>query len=226
MPPAEARTTSRPGFQPCRHTPDPTYSGGVTTQREIAERLGLPVHPPKVELFDVEAGTNTDPKSIVRDVDEYRLEPFGLYLRRGMPAHPKLRALQSWLLPEHDLRITRWEHHPGRADGWDYYVDVARIEPGPRWWRSEDHYLDLLVADGREAQLIDVDEFLLAVRSELLDERTAERAMRAACTALEGLARHGNRLDDWMRELGIELSWSGQSTHDPVARPSLVPPNR
>ncbi|GAB2662992.1 DUF402 domain-containing protein [Saccharopolyspora gloriosae] len=198
----------------------------MTTQREIAERLGLPVHPPKVEIFDLDAKTNTDPKGIVRQVGEYRLEPFGLYLRRAMPGHPKLRSLESWLLPDHDLRITRWKLHPGHSDDWDFYVDIARIDPGPARWRSVDHYLDVLVTDGVRTELLDVDEFTQAVQAELLDEETAERAMRSACTALDGLARNGYRLDGWLRELGIELSWPGQSAHDPAGRSSLVPPKR
>ncbi|MGH3493109.1 MAG: DUF402 domain-containing protein, partial [Sciscionella sp.] len=37
------------------------------------------IHPPKVELFDIEAKTNTDPKGIVRAVREYRVTPHGLY---------------------------------------------------------------------------------------------------------------------------------------------------
>ncbi|WP_243793901.1 DUF402 domain-containing protein [Saccharopolyspora gloriosae] len=198
----------------------------MTTQHEIAQRLGLPVHPPKIELFDLDARTNTDPKSIIRQVDEYRREPFGLYLRRAMPGHPKLRSLESWLLPEHDLRITRWKYHPGHSADWDFYVDIAGIEPGPARWRSVDHYLDILVADGRHSELLDVDEFTQAVRAELLDEPTAERAMRSACAALDGLARHGYRLHDWLREHGIELSWHGQSAHDRAIRSSLVPPKR
>lgn len=199
---------------PSRAGPPATYGCRVTTQREIAESLGLPVHPPKVELFDLAQGTNTDPKQIVRHVAEYRVEPFGLYLARPVPDHPKLRALESWLLPDHRLRITRWNFLPGQANGWDFYVDVAGIEPGPDHWRTVDHYLDVQVADGRTAELLDVDEYLLAVRAGLLDERTAEQAMRAACAAMDGLARHGYRLADWLRSEGIALSWRGQPSHE------------
>ncbi|MGZ4561457.1 MAG: hypothetical protein ACXVXJ_10915, partial [Mycobacteriaceae bacterium] len=46
-------------------------------------RLGslfMGMHPPKVETFDVAAGTNTDPKGIVRAVDTYEVHPWGLYM--------------------------------------------------------------------------------------------------------------------------------------------------
>ncbi|MFR9730095.1 DUF402 domain-containing protein [Saccharopolyspora sp. MS10] len=198
----------------------------MTTQREIAASLGLPVHPPKSEIFDLGAGTNTDPKGVVREVAEFRREPFGLYLRRAMPGHPKLSALESWLLPELDLRITRWEYHPGHTCDGDHYVDVARVEPGSERWRTTDLYLDVLVTEGRDARLLDVDEFVRAVRAELLDEATSELAMRTACGVVEGLARHDYRMDEWLRSRGVELSWSARSERDPAIRSSAVPPNR
>ncbi|MGH3838428.1 MAG: DUF402 domain-containing protein, partial [Pseudonocardiaceae bacterium] len=73
--------------------------------RSIAETAPH-IHPPKVELFDLDAMTNTDPKGVVRTVREYRVEPFGLYLARDVIDHPSICALESWLLPELGLRIT------------------------------------------------------------------------------------------------------------------------
>ena len=106
------------------------------------------IHPPKVELFDLDAMTNTDPKGIVRTVREYRVEPFGLYVARDVVDHPTIRALESWLLPEMGLRITDWFYPPGHE--WDdhLYVDVVRIDVDGRCWRTEDHYLDLVVRTG------------------------------------------------------------------------------
>lgn len=53
------------------------------------------LHPPKVEVFDVAARTNTDPKGHVRSVGEYRVEPFGLYVAREVVDHPSIAALES-----------------------------------------------------------------------------------------------------------------------------------
>ncbi|MFI0470263.1 DUF402 domain-containing protein [Saccharopolyspora sp. 5N102] len=198
----------------------------MTTQREIAEQLGLPVHPPKVEVFDLVANTNTDPKGHVRPVTHYACEPFGLYLARPMPGHPRIAALESWLLPSLGLRVTRWYWHPGHEDDVDFYIDVADVEPGERQWRTVDHYLDIVVRDGRAAELLDIDEFVIAVRAELLDPETAERAMRRACAAVDGLARHGYDLPKWLRDNGIELSWRGQPVQDPVPDQRTLPPSR
>ena len=185
----------------------PTYSVGVSTQREIAEQLGLPIHPPKTETFDLTLRTNTDPKKRVRAVDEFRVEPFGLYMARSMPGHPRLRDVESWLLPELGLRVSRWGWQPGHEQDLDYYLDVAEIDPGGTRWRTIDLYLDVEVGNARWARLLDIDEFVLAVQAKLLDAATAQRALETAHAAVDGLARHSYDLDRWLREKGIELSW-------------------
>lgn len=198
----------------------------MTTQREIAEQLGLPVHPPKVEVFDLVAGTNTDPKGHLRPVQRFHREPFGLYLARTMPGHPTFAALESWLLPAPGLRVTRWHWHSGHERDLDFYLDVVDVETGDRRWRTVDHYLDVEVRDGRGAELLDIDEFVVAVRAGLLDAATAQRAMERACAAVDGLARHGYDLSAWLRDSGIELSWRGQPVEDPVPGQRRLPPTR
>jgi uncharacterized protein len=182
----------------------------VTTQREIAERLGLPVHPPKIEIFDLEGHTNTDPKQHVRDVDEYRLEPFGLYMARPMPGHPRMTYVESWLLPDLGMRISDWHFRPEYRQDQDFYLDIVDIERGPARWRSIDHYLDIVVGNRRYAQLLDIDEFVVAIQANLVDTATAHRAMATAYEAVDGLARHGYDLPAWLREKGVELSWRRQ----------------
>lgn len=179
----------------------------MTSQREIAEQLGLPIHPPKVEVFDLPSRTNTDPKSRVREVDEYRIEPFGLFMARSMAGHPRLRYLRSWLLPALGLRISRWDFLDEADRDSDFYLDIVDIESGPRRWRSLDLYLDILLDIGQRAELVDIDEFVVALRADLLDEQTAQRALETAHRTVDGLARHGYQLDDWLAERGVRLSW-------------------
>ncbi|RCW39525.1 hypothetical protein DFQ14_11610 [Halopolyspora algeriensis] len=179
----------------------------MTTQREIADRLGLPIHPPKIETFDLGPRTNTDSKQRTRAVDEYHVEPFGLYMARPMVDHPKLTYMQSWLLPELGIRITDFSWRPGCERAQDFYVDIVSIETGQARWRSVDLYLDIAVGTGQYAEVLDVDEFLTALRAGLLDDATAQHAMTATHTTLDGLARHGYDLSEWLRESGIELSW-------------------
>lgn len=180
---------------------------GVTTQREIAHQLGLPIHPPKVEVFDLAASTNTDSKDLVRPVDEYRVEPFGLYMARPMFDHPRANYVESWLLPDMGLRITDWTWKAGIERDQDYYLDIVDIERGPSRWRAVDHYIDVVVHTGSHAEVLDVDEFLTAVRADLLDAETAERAMSTTHGVLDGLAAHGHDLDRWLEQHGVALAW-------------------
>ncbi|MGH3549714.1 MAG: DUF402 domain-containing protein [Pseudonocardiaceae bacterium] len=179
----------------------------MTAQHGPTAQTAPHIHPPKVELFDLEAMTNTDPKGFVRAVREYRVEPFGLYLARDVVDHRSIQALESWLLPGLGLRVTDWFYRPGHErDG--LYVDVVRIDVEPGCWRTEDHYLDLVVHAGRGVDVLDTDELLAAVVAGLLDRSVAEAALATTYRALDGLARHGYRLDSWLSTLGASPTWS------------------
>jgi predicted RNA-binding protein associated with RNAse of E/G family len=168
------------------------------------------VHPPKVETFDVQAGTNTDPKGFVRSVDEYRQEPFGLYMSRAMVGHPRCSWVESWLLPELGIRVTEWWFNPGQERDQDFYIDIVDIEQNSSQWRTTDHYLDLVTRTGRDTEVLDVDEFLAAVEQRLVDLPTAQRAMEITHRALTGIAGHGHDLDEWLATAGITLTWRGR----------------
>ena len=180
----------------------------MTAPHGVHADAALHIHPPKVELFDLAAMTNTDPKGIVRTVREYRAEPFGLYLARDVVNHRSIEALESWLLPEIGLRITdrfyRSEHK--RED--HFHIDVVRIEVDASCWRTEDHYLDLVVRPGRGVDVLDTDELLAAVLAGLLDPATAQAALTTTYRTLEGLARHGYRLERWLPTVGASPTWS------------------
>lgn len=183
----------------------------MTSQRKIAEELGLPIHPPKIEIFDLAGGTNTDPKGHVRHVDHYRLTSFGLYLARSIPGHAKLRYVESWLLPELGLRVSKWQFAPGHELDQDYYLDVAGITTGADQWSTVDYYLDISVSAGKHATLLDIDEFVIATQANLLDAETSQRALEIAYSTVDSLARHGYELNEWLLNKGIELSWPHQS---------------
>jgi len=167
------------------------------------------IHPPKHETFDLVARTNTDPKGIVRAVDEYVARPWGLYVARPTPGRAQFHYLESWLLPSLGLRATVFHFNPGHERDQDYYLDVGEYTQGPRVWRSEDHYLDIEVRTGSGARLSDVDELLDAVRHGLLTPEVAELAVRRAVAAVDGLARNDYDLSRWVASHGMELTWGG-----------------
>lgn len=165
------------------------------------------MHPPKTATFDVPARTNIDTKGHERAVDEYRVTPFGLYMSRAMVGRPTAHWMQTWLLPDLGLAVTDWWWNPGHERDQDFYLDVcAIVRDGDRWLLT-DHYLDIVVRDRRDARVIDVDEFVGAVATGVLDPGAAEAAMHSTHRAVDGLAAHGHDLHAWLGSLGVALTW-------------------
>lgn len=145
----------------------------------------------------------------MRAVDLYRLEAWGLYMARPTPGRAQFHYLESWLLPALGLRVNVFHFNAGHERDEDYYLDVCDIAPGEDVWRTEDHYLDLVHRTGQGTELVDVDELLDAHRLGLLSSQTAERAIRRAVHAVQGLSEHEHRLDRWLEGHGMQLTWSG-----------------
>jgi predicted RNA-binding protein associated with RNAse of E/G family len=157
------------------------------------------------------ARTNTDPKGIVRAVDVYTVEPWGLYMARPTPGRAQFHYIQSWLLPSVGLRATVFHFNPGHELDQDYYLDVGLYMAGKTVWHSVDHYLDLVVRTGVGVELSDVDELLTAVRHGLLTPEVGEQAVQTAVSAIDGLSRHDYDLDRWLRANGMALTWRDDS---------------
>ncbi|WP_286275831.1 DUF402 domain-containing protein [Mycobacterium antarcticum] len=167
------------------------------------------MHPPKRETFDLAARTNTDPKGIVRDVDVYAKQPWGLYMARPTPGRAQFHYLESWLLPLLGLRVSIFHFNPGYERDQDFYLDVGSFTVDGDVWRAEDYYLDLVLRTGAGVELIDVDELLEAVRQGLLSPATATAAVQTAVATIDGLARHGYDLGRWLANREMVLTWRG-----------------
>lgn len=165
------------------------------------------IHPPKHEIFDLAANTNTDPKGVVRAVDTYTVRPWGLYMARPAPDRPQFHYIESWLLPALGLRATVFHFNPGHERDQDFYLDVGEYRPGTTRWHAEDHYLDLALRTGSGVELADVDELCAAVAHGLLSPERGERAIRAAAAAVEGLTRNDYDLHQWLAGNGMALTW-------------------
>lgn len=194
--------------------PAPGYAVPVARPRTSPDTAPH-IHPPKVEVFDVKAMENIDPKGFRRTVDEYRLTSHGLFMARKMDGHPRLAYLESWLLPALGLRVTRWHRHPGTPRGEDVYIDLVEVDTGYAEhtdadgpvWRMIDIYLDLHVYTGELVRVVDTDELLAALAARLVDAGTAQRALERTYRAVDGITRHGYDTDAWLRSLGVELTW-------------------
>lgn len=165
------------------------------------------MHPPKVEVFDVAAMTNTDPKGVVRAVDEYRVEPFGLYLARPSPGRKQFHYIESWLLPALGLRVTDFWFTAGHELDQDFYLDVVQIEVGADRWRTRDLYLDIVLRVGKDLAVLDSDDLMAAVSAGLITEAEAVGAVETAYVTVDDLASHGYHLGSWLASHDITLHW-------------------
>ena len=143
----------------------------------------------------------------MRAVDVYTVKPWGLYMARPTPGRAQFHYVESWLLPSFGLRASVFHFNPGHERDQDFYLDVGEFTAGPTAWRSEDHYLDLVVKTGLGTDITDLDELLDAVRLGLLSAGKAERAIRHVVDAVEGLSRHGHDLHRWLAGRGLDLTW-------------------
>ncbi|MGB3602032.1 MAG: DUF402 domain-containing protein [Gordonia sp. (in: high G+C Gram-positive bacteria)] len=174
--------------------------------------MAADLHPPKREIFDVPAMTNTDNKGFVRPVLEYRLTEYGLYMSRTAD-HPRFNHLETWLLPALGLRANIFHFVDGYRDGQRLYVDVGEFS-GPDAdgrWHAVDWYLDLVDRPGEALELIDVDELFLAHAAGFLSLAGAEDAVRIATTTMIGAASSGN-IQLWLNgQVGEPLTWLDDS---------------
>lgn len=175
----------------------------------MSRHILVGIHPPKHETFDLTANTNTDPKGVVRAVDVYTVQPWGLYMARPTPGRAQFHYIESWLLPSLGLRVTVFHFNPGYERDQDYYLDVGEYQPGPTSWQGTDYYLDLVLRTGAEVRITDADELCAAVASGLLSPECGERAIQTAIATVDALARHDYDLHRWLAGIGMVLSWRG-----------------
>ena len=124
--------------------------------------------------------------------------------------HPESLAMRGQVLPDLGLQVVQFEYRePKRPHAnFDYYVDVVRVsEQGDRWV-VRDLYLDILVFEGKRAEIIDTDEYLAAVQENHLGAEEAAYALNTAHTLLNGLAQYGYSLRTWLKSAaGLEVAF-------------------
>lgn len=168
----------------------------------------IDLHPVKVETFDVHGRINIDPKGTTRPVDEFSFRQGALYM--GRPAdHREFDYLESWLLPAHNLRISRFHFREGIKMGQDFYVDIALIDrggsPEKPVWTTRDLYIDLVGHSDGTWDLLDLDELGAALQSGYLTESEAATALITTQNAIDHIKAHG--FDAWVDSLGVDLTW-------------------
>lgn len=180
------------------------------------DNKAVDLHPVKQETFDTTSNTNTDPKGFLREVDEFRVTDFGLYMARGAN-HPRFGYLESWLIPDLNLRANIFHFRDGIEVEQDYYFDIAHIDIEGDVWRTRDLYVDLVSNQGEPINVLDIDELAAATSAGLITAEEAEKAIDATLNAVEGITRHDDDAMEWLRAQGIELTWADQVELAPVS---------
>ena len=124
--------------------------------------------------------------------------------------HPESLAMRGQVLPDLGLQVVRFEYRkPKRTHAnFDYYVDVVRVSERGKRWVVRDLYLDILVFEGKRAEIIDTDEYLAAVQENHLGAEEAAYALNTAHTLLNGLAQCGYSLRTWLKSAaGLEVAF-------------------
>lgn len=176
------------------------------------------LHPVKQETFNTASAVNVDNKGYLRAVDSYKITEFGLYMARGAN-HPRFGYLESWLLPSLGLRANIFHFREGIEAKQDYYFDVAEIgaDPDRSVWTSRDLYVDLVSVTGEPIDVLDIDELAAACSAGLITAEEAERAIEVTLNAVEGITRHDDDPMDWLRSVGIDLTWAEEVELTPAA---------
>lgn len=166
------------------------------------------VHPPKLHQIDI-GGRRHHIWGRWWPCDSVAVFPGGLHLSRAMLGHDQIAHMDAYFLPNLGLIANRFQAHGGGPHlGW--YIDIARIVPGPACWQATDLYLDVEVQlDGR-IEVLDTDEYLAAVAEGHLNREEASFALTKPHELMNGLARHGGSLLAWLTSLDIALPESGK----------------
>ena len=181
------------------------------------------LHPVKSETFLVPERINIDPKGFKRAVDTYTETDFGLYMARGAD-HPDFGYLESWLLPELNLRVSIFHFRDkDKSDSAtsdttrsDYYVDIVDIAVDTAndtsTWHTRDLYVDLSCVVGEPVDVLDIDELAASTSAGIITADEAERAIEATLTAVDGITRHDDNILEWLTSQGYPLTWADNVT--------------
>lgn len=169
------------------------------------------MHPPNEYAYFVAQQVNVYLKNGETRALQYLAErahglSYGIALTEEQ--HPKLSYRESHVLPALGLEVSRFAYRR-RAfwRGFDYYVDIARVSERGERWVVRDLYLDVLVYEGKRAEIVDTDEYVAAMQEGHLGDEEAAYALFTAHRLLNGLAEHGYSLEGWLRAQGVTLTW-------------------
>ena len=145
---------------------------------------------------------------------EEKLEHHHLSAERlfwALPVNGKnISYMQGHFFLELGFPVTkfRWRPHVSQEERCDYYIDIVTLEEhSVGHWHYRDLYLDVMVYEGRRADVLDTDEYLAAVAAGYLNQAEAAHALGTLHNLLNELASHGYSLGKLLKSRNIKLEW-------------------
>ena len=134
--------------------------------------------------------------------DSVDIYPAALRLTRPFPNHPDIGRLEAYFLPTLGLIANHYVGHDGQTFI-PWYIDIARIVPGPESWLARDLYLDVVVGQDGKVRVHDTDEYLEAASEGLMEPSEVADALLNCHRLLNGLQQCGN-LEAFLVAEGLE----------------------
>lgn len=153
--------------------------------------------------IDLVNRTVTGRDGLAHPLDRCVLAGDAMYFARHGAADPRIAYQERWVLPAQGWVVIRWTLHEGaEPTGFDWYVDIDRVDTGEGQWTVTDRYLDLIAREHNGYEVLDADELAEAVESAAITVAEAVATLRALESLCSGLRRH----DFSMRALLAEVA--------------------
>lgn len=124
-------------------------------------------------------------------LDRMSMAEGALYFGRHGANNPGIAYQERWLLPEQGWVVIRWTMHPDAEPfGYDWYVDIDRVDVHADRWTITDRYLDMIVREGQGYEVLDADELAEAVGLGVIALPDALNCLRSLDALSKALRRH------------------------------------
>ncbi|MHA6799168.1 hypothetical protein [Bounagaea algeriensis] len=159
------------------------------------------ISPELVEVIDVH-GARRRHASGIDDLQQCRVEQWGLEVEYDTPHASDHAAEHVWLLPEIGLRLTRFRPRRRHSRPSASLLTAAHIEADTSSWACADLLLGLELPEQRRPRIVRSEEFGTAVAAGRIRSHEADTALRTMHRILAELSTHGD-LDSWLAANGI-----------------------
>ncbi|WP_156756228.1 DUF402 domain-containing protein [Actinokineospora pegani] len=169
--------------------------------------MGTAITPQLVDIVDIATAVRSFSSGTSHALRVCQVERWGLRMEYTTPDDPFSDTEITWLLPEHNLRLTQQKPRSRHAKGGPSVLSAVRVLREGRYWRCTDLLLGLAAPGGTAARIVNSEEFAAAVAGRILRVGDADLAMCTVHRTLEELSRVRHDLSSWLAHKHIFEVW-------------------